>query len=351
MIGIRDAVETDDAMLIELQKRCPMGSSLILQLDSSPSFFNRSKHQTENHVVVAMEDRSIVGSGSCAIMEKRVNEKILRTAYNYNLMVDPSHRRKGIAALLGDRREEIAVERNCDLVFCQITEGNIASTRLQEKRGFMHVKDSTSYLVMVYKRQKLSTNGEIRSAEKEDFPRIVDLINNTHSEYDLYKPLKIDEFSELLEKRAYYDLCNIIVYETEGKVEACLGYWDYNKVIKMTVIQLSRRNQFMDYLLAFLGIFTKMPRIPNSGQLMTQYFLQDIGFTKPEYLTELVRHLNNMALENNIQFLTMLGVEAPISDVLSKFMNATSTEHIYAKPLKDLDLTGFGQKKLFLSME
>jgi hypothetical protein len=44
-------------------------------------------------------------------------------------------------------------------------------------------------------------------------------------------------------------------------------------------------------------------------------------------------------------------VEAPISDVLSKFMNATSTEHIYAKPLKDLDLTGFGQRKLFLSME
>jgi len=351
VIGIRDAVETDDAVLIELQKRCPMGSSLILQLDSFPSFFNRSKHQTENHVVVAMEDGSIVGSGSCAIMEKRVNEKILRTAYNYNLMVDPSYRRKGIAALLSDRREEIAVDRNCDLVFCQITEGNIPSTRLQEKRGFMHVKDSTSYLVMVFKHQKLSTNAEIRSAEKEDLPRIVDLINNTHSEYDLYKPLKIDEFSELLEKRAYYDLCNIIVYETEGKVEACLGYWDYNKVIKMTVIQLSRRNQFMDYLLAFLGIFTKMPRIPNSGQLMTQYFLQDIGFTKPEYLTELARHLNNMALENNIQFLTMLGVEAPISDVLSKFMNATSTEHIYAKPLKDLDLTGFGQRKLFLSME
>jgi len=134
VIEIRDAVETDDAVLIELQKRCPMGSSLILQLDSSPSFFNRSKHQTENHVVVAVEDGNIVGSGSCAIMEKRVNEKILRTAYYYNLMVDPSHRRKGIAALLGDHREKIAVEQDCDLVFCQITEGNIPSIRLQEKR-------------------------------------------------------------------------------------------------------------------------------------------------------------------------------------------------------------------------
>ena len=351
MIEIRDAVEADDAVLIELQKRCPMGSSLILQLDSSPSFFNRSKHQTENHVVVAMEDGVIVGSGSCAIMEKRVNEKILRTAYYYNLMVDPSHRRKGIAALLGDHREKIAVEQDCDLVFCQITEGNIPSIRLQEKRGFMHVGNSTIYVLMIYKQQNPSTNAKIRPAEKADLPRIIDLINTTHSEYDLYKPLKIDEFSELLEKRAHYNLHNILVYETEGKVEACLGYWDYNKVTKMTVIQLSRRNQFMNFLLAFLRIFTRMPRIPNSGQLMKQYFLQDIGFTKPEYLTELVRYLNNIALENDIQFLTMLGVEAPVSDVLSKFMNTTSTEHIFAKPLKDLDLTGFGQRKLFLSME
>ena len=351
MIEIRDAVETDDAVLIELQKRCPMGSSLILQLDSSPSFFNRSKHQTENHIVVAVEDGVIVGSGSCAIMEKRVNEKILRTAYYYNLMVDPNHRRKGIAAHLGDRREEIAVEQDCDLVFCQITEGNIPSIRLQEKRGFMHVRDTTSYVLMVYKPQNPTTNGKIRPAEKTDLSRIVDLINTTHSEYDLYKPLKIDEFNELLEKRAFYDLHNILVFEREGIVEACLGYWDYDKVTKMTVLQLSRKHRLMSLVLAFLGIFKKMPRIPNSGDLMKQYFIQDIGFTTPEYLWELMKYLNNIALENDIQYLTMLGVEDPISDVMSKFMNTTSTEHIYAKPLKDLDLTGFGQRKLFLSME
>lgn len=351
MIAIRDAVEKDDAALVELQKRCPMGSSLILQLDSSPSFFNRSKHQIENHVVVAVEDGKIVGSGSCAIMEKRVNDKILRTAYNYNLMVDPDYRRKGIAMLLGDRRKEIAKEQDCDLIFCQITEGNIPSMKLQEKKGFMHIKDSISYVLMVYKPQKLSTNAEIRPAEKNDLSQIVDLINNTHSEYDFYKPLKIDEFSELVERRAHYSFHNILVYETEGTVEACLGYWDYNKVTKMTVLQLSRKNRLMNLVLAFLGIFTKMPKIPNSGQLMKQYFLQDIGFTKPEYLSELVRYLNNIALENDIQYLTMLGVEEPISDVLSKFMNITSTEHIFAKPLKELDLTSFGQRKLFLSME
>ena len=84
---------------------------------------------------------------------------------------------------------------------------------------------------------------------------------------------------------------------------------------------------------------------------MKQYFLQDVGFTRPEHLVELVKHLNNMALENGIQYLTMMGVEAPISEVLSKFMKTTSTDHIYAKPLKDLDLTGFGQRKLFLCME
>ena len=351
MIEIRDALETDDAALVELQNRCPMGSNLILQLDSSPSFFNRSKHQVENYVVVAEEDGNIVGSGSCAIMEKRVNDKMLRTAYNYNLMVDLNYRRRGIAMLLGERREEIAREQVCDLIFCHITEGNIPSIRLQEKKSYMHVKDSTNYILLIYKPHKLSITAKIRPAEKTDLPIIVDLINNTHSEYDLYSPQTLEDFSNLVEKRAFYDLHNIIVFEKEGKVEACLGYWDYNKVIKMTVLQLSRKNKLMNIVLAFLGVFTKMPRIPNSGQLMKQYFVQDIGFTKPEYLTELVKHLNNIALENDIQYLTMMGVEAPISDVLSKFMNTTSTEHVYAKPLKELDLTGFGQRKLFLSME
>jgi hypothetical protein len=58
-----------------------------------------------------------------------------------------------------------------------------------------------------------------------------------------------------------------------------------------------------------------------------------------------------MALENDIQYLTMMGVEEPISEVLSKFMKTATTDHIYAKSLKDLDLTGFGQRKLFLCME
>ncbi len=351
MIEIRNALEEDNSALIELQKKCPMGRSLILQFDSSPSYFNRSKHQTENHIIVAVEEGTIVGSASCAIMEKRVNEKTIRTAYNYGLMVDPSQRRKGIATLLTERREEIAMEQDIDMIFCQITQDNIPSIRIQEKRGFMHVKDTTSYVLMVYKPQKPSTNDEIRPAEKPDLPRIVDLINDTYSEYDLYKPHKVNEFKELVEKRNHYDLNNILVYEKDGEVKACLGYWDYNKVMQMTVLKLARKDQFMNLVLAFLGIFTKLPKIPKPGERLTQYFLQDIGFTEPEDLTELVKHVNNIALKNDIGVLTTLGVEDPITDVLSKFMNTTSTEHIYAKPLKELDLTGFGQKKIFLSME
>ncbi len=351
MIEIRDAVETDDAVLIELQKRCPMGSSLILQFDSSPSFFNRSKHQIENHVIVAVEDGSIVGSESCAIVEKRVSDKMLKTAYTYNLMVDPNYRRRGIAILLGKRIEEIARSQNCDLTFGQITEGNNPSIKSQEKLGSRVIKDSTTYVLLVYKPQRPSTDAVIRPAEETDLPIIVDLINNTHSEYDLYYPYKTNEFSNLVERRAFYNLHNILVLEIEGTIEACLGYWDYNKIINMTVLQLSRKNRLINLVLAFVGIFTKMPRIPDSGQIMKQYILQDIGFTRPKYLTELVKYLNNLALENDVQYLTMLGVEDPISEVLSKFMNTTTTEHIHAKPLKEIDLTGLGQRKLFLSME
>ena len=165
MIEIRDAVETDDAVLVDLQKRCPMGSSLILQLDSSPSFFNRSKHQVDNYTVIAEEDGSVVGSESCAIMEKRVSGKMLKTAYTYNLMVDPNHRRRGNAILLGKRIEEIARSQNCDLSFGQITEGNIPSIKSQEKLGSRVIKDSTAYVLFVYK-PHFAIQGDLRDGRR-----------------------------------------------------------------------------------------------------------------------------------------------------------------------------------------
>ena len=55
--------------------------------------------------------------------------------------------------------------------------------------------------------------------------------------------------------------------------------------------------------------------------------------------------------QNDIRFLSMLGVEEPIEDVLRKFMYTTPTEHIFVMPLKELNLSGFGENRLFITIE
>ena len=59
---IREAIQKDNQQLIELQKKCPMGSDMSLQFDSSPDFFNRSRGYTDWHLLVAEEDGKILGA-------------------------------------------------------------------------------------------------------------------------------------------------------------------------------------------------------------------------------------------------------------------------------------------------
>jgi hypothetical protein len=43
LIEIRKATEKDNQALNELQTKCPSGTSIVMNVDSSPDFFARSK--------------------------------------------------------------------------------------------------------------------------------------------------------------------------------------------------------------------------------------------------------------------------------------------------------------------
>lgn len=69
MIKIREANEEDNGVLIELERKCPMGINLVLSHDSSPDYFARSRPFKDWHVLVATENNRIVGSVVYAIRD------------------------------------------------------------------------------------------------------------------------------------------------------------------------------------------------------------------------------------------------------------------------------------------
>jgi len=136
MIKIRETNEKDNADLIELERKCPMGTSLVLGHDSSPDYFVRSKAFKDWHILVATENKKIVGSAACSIKKSYVGGKPFQTGYEYGFLVAPQHRRKGIATQLQKHIEYIALQKNVDLLYLNVIEKNVPSINLFSKIGF-----------------------------------------------------------------------------------------------------------------------------------------------------------------------------------------------------------------------
>ena len=142
MVLIRKANEHDNDGLNELQKKCPMGTSMILGVDSSPDFFARSRPFRDWHVFVAVENDVIVGSAGFATYDTCVEGKQIKTAYEYGFIVDPLHRRKGIAEELQSYIEKIARDSDVDLLHLDVIEDNIPSIRFFSKMGFEKLRET-----------------------------------------------------------------------------------------------------------------------------------------------------------------------------------------------------------------
>src|SRR4030042_370481 len=263
MINIREATKDDNNTLNELQKKCPMGTSFVLGVDSSPDYFARSKPFENWHVFVATENGAPVGSAACAISDTYVEGKQLKTAYEYGFIVDPLHRRKGVAEKLQRHIEHVALDKDVDLLHLDITQDTFPSINFFSKMGFQKVKDCTTFSLMPYKKQKTLEETHIRSMEKKDVDDVVNLINDMYRDYNFFTPFQSKSFLE------------------------------------------------------YLG---RMPHVPKQGEPLLSYNLTIIAYKNPESMTELMKSIINIALENKINFIHVaIDPHNPTAPVLSQF--------------------------------
>jgi len=349
---IREAAERDNDALNELQKKCPMGTSLVLGVDSSPDYFARSRPFRDWHVFVAVENDIIVGSAAFAINDTYVEGTQIKTAYEYGFSVDPLHRRKGIAEKLQGHIEHTALENDVDLLHLDIIEDNIPSISLFSKMGFEKVKDCMTISLMPYKRQRISAEGSIRSMEEADVDDVTDLINEMYRGYDFFAPFQPKDFVEYLGRIPHFDFRNILVLEDNGELEACLGVWEYDKVRKYIVEKLNWRLKAQTSLIRLIGLFTRMPYIPKPGEPLLSYNLATAAYKRPESMTELLKKTVNIALENKINFIHVtIDPSCPMATVLSQFRFQTRMKlHVLTKPLKQERIPRSRERKIYVDV-
>jgi GNAT superfamily N-acetyltransferase len=349
MIEIREANETDNQALIELQRKCPQGTSLILNVDSSPDFFARSKPFKDWSVLVAVDDDIIVGSAGYAVSDVFVDGRLVKTAYEYGFMVDPRERRKGIAVKLQEFIEQNGRERNVDLLYINIIQDNLPSEKLFSKLGFEKVKDCATLSLMTYKKQRPVKEANVRSADESDLIEIVSMINEMYKDYSFFHPFKKEDLLEYVKRMPGFDLHNLFVFQDDQGIKACLGYWDYAKVRKYIIERFNWALKAQLLLTRIAGLLVEVPHIPNPGEPLLSFNLILLAFKDAESLADLVKHIINIALENGVNFLHMpVDMESPEAEVLSRFRHTKVGLQFFIKPLSEERFSRLGENKLYI---
>jgi ribosomal protein S18 acetylase RimI-like enzyme len=330
MIQVREAVEEDNSALLEMEAKCPMGTEFIINRESSPDFFDRVKPFEDGKLFVAEENGRIAGTAGCAIRETQIAGEKVRVCYEYGFLVDPAFRRRGIASMLHEQMEEYAETRDIDFLTLDVLEDNIPAMRLFEKKGFIHFKDLYNYMYPTSFEHPVIKPGAIRKATDSDLERIADLLNYTYSDFDHYLPFDALRLADYIERIPYFSVENIMVYEEDGEIKACLGYWDTWRVQRWRIVQIDeKRREEM--------IRRKLPYIPEPGDVNNTITMLFIGYSDESAFIDLLKNAINKARVDSVFVVNqMVDTECHLTEALSQVThNPLLTIHCYAKPMKE----------------
>lgn len=342
---IREANESDNEQLLGLQSKSPMGRDLIIHLDSSPDFFNRSKGYKDWNILVAEDKGTILGAAGYAVQAKPLAGKTYQMVYEYGFMVDPEARRMGIASNLQSEIEE----RNpdADFLHLNITEDNQASHGFFTKKGFKAVKNCGPFMLMAYKEEKVDTY-KVKQVREGDLPVVVELLNETYADYELYTPFTEESLTAYIDRLPFFSLSDLYIYE-QDTILAVAGFWDYDKVMKFTMLGFNTRWWLMRLFTNFVGRFTSMPYMPGVGEQMTNGYLMLLGYRDPEAASNLIAHIMNHARGQGVGMVSLnIDKGSHVTETLSRFRHGVGSFNWYMKPLNGNLLPEIDGKMIFV---
>jgi len=334
---VREATPDDNDELQQLQARCPVGTTLILSTVNTPDFFGRAKAYESYKVFAACEDDRIIGSAACALRNALVNGEIRRVGYEFQAFVSPDYRRRGVATQLHQQREAYLTQQGAVLTYALIIEGNHPAMRYIEIQGFKRHRTLVTRTLLVYREMGVPARGKIRPITFEDLDTVADLLNKTWQGFELYEPTSAESLARFVDRVPAYSFDNLLVLEDQGEIVACLGYWDWSRITRITVqaTKFGLGVQVMKLVLDVVRHFRPMPRVPKPGDILKQWVLTPIAFTDPGHLAVLLRYVNNCALLNNTEQLLCICEEG--QEMLSSTKGFFYTDigvHLYVKPLQ-----------------
>jgi len=240
---------------------------------------------------------------------------------------------KNLAKSLLKHMESYLIENGSVCVYGLIMEKNVPSIKLVESLGFKFHRKLVMPSLIVRKEAAINPGVEVRSARPNDFANVAHLLNETWHGHHLYTPLSAEALAEFVDRVPGFSMKNLIVLINGGKILACLGFWDWGQVMKITLKELNLKFKIISRLLYITKI---MPRVLKPEEELNQIMLTLIGFKKPADLSILVKYINNYALKNDIeQMFCICERNHPVLNSLTGFIRLSTSIGLYIKPLKE----------------
>jgi GNAT superfamily N-acetyltransferase len=336
MLNIREATANDNAQLQELQVKCPQGRALSVSVVNTPDFFARARVYESYKVFVACEGDRIIGSAACALRKGIVNGQTRLVGYEFQGFTAPGYRKKGIAKRLLQHIEKELTQNGAALLYSLIMEGNLPPMKLVEALGFKRDRTIVMTIISVFKEMPIPPPGTIRALAYEDLNPVAELLNKTWQGNDLYEPRSGEGLARFIERTPAYGFDNVMVLEDQGEILACLGFWDWSQIARITVKSLNLKMRITGLLVDISGHFRATPRVPKAGTILKQWCLTPIGFKDPEHLAPLMRYLNNEALNRGIeQIFCMCERKHPLLWSMEGLFCRDVAMHVYVKPYSE----------------
>lgn len=330
---IREAIPDDNDALKRLQAKCPQGTDLIVSVVNTPDFFARAKAYESYKVYAACEGETIIASSACALRNALVGGKLSRVGYSFQTFVHPNHREKNLAKSLLQNMEDYLKLNGAVLVYGLIMEKNLPSIKLVQSLDFKLHRKLVMTGIAIRKEAAVQSREKIRSATLDDLTNVAKLLNETWQNHELYEPASADILARFISRTPKFSMENLLVLENRGEILACLGFWDWSQVMKLTLQSLNLKMKIIGRLLSITRV---LPKALKPGDELNQIMLTLIGYKEPSHLAILIRHMNNLAFKKDIkQIFCISERNHNMQNSLKGFIRISTNISLYIKPLKD----------------
>lgn len=312
MISIRPFKKGDNSFLLDIEKLCPQGNEqYAMGVDKSPDATDRYKIYDNWNLLVAEDDRKVVGSISWTVKQNRDKKYV----YLAEVSVHPDFQKKGIASKLVREVEENAKDIKADHIYCYIFEPNIASKSLFKNLGYHKMQDMKSCAVSTYKKMDLNKKFEIKPVQKNEIHDVVDIINNYYSQHEHFRPYTPASFEHYMNSLPDYGMENFWVAKDTDKIVACAGLWDCSSLAESYFSKEPVMWKVMSAVYSFLGNFRETPYIPTEGEHFKLIYTADHAFENFDAMSSLLAHFNNLLVDWGRDF--MVTTVDPHDDLLN----------------------------------